>query len=129
MNYTRRLNDGEGLRVDVRELDKITSFDEYQLQTSRTAIYPTDRSIEYLALGLASEAGEVAGVVKKWLRDDTPEAEFDEKILKEMGDTMWYLSQLHNELDYLMSVTAAENINKLRARQENHTLGGSGDNR
>jgi len=111
------------------EINEITYFDDYQVATARTAIYPKEKALEYLALGLASEAGEVAGVVKKFLRDDTPKMEFDEKILKELGDTMWYLSQLHNELDYLMSVTAAENINKLRSRQDRNKLQGSGDDR
>lgn len=44
----------------------------YQAFTRTTAIYPEDRTLEYLGLGLASEAGEVAGVVKKWIRDETP---------------------------------------------------------
>ena len=42
---------------------------EYQLNAKETAIYPKKRCLEYLALGLSSESGEVAGKIKKLLRD------------------------------------------------------------
>jgi NTP pyrophosphatase (non-canonical NTP hydrolase) len=107
----------------------IYTFDDYQDRTPATAVYPKEKAIEYLALGLASEAGEVAGVVKKFIRGDTTQHDFELKILDELGDTLWYLSQLHNELDYRMNVTAEENIKKLRDRQQRDTLKGSGDDR
>ena len=44
--------------------------DEYLQFTRTTAIYPKDRELEYLGLGLASEAGEVCGKLKKVIRDD-----------------------------------------------------------
>ena len=43
---------------------------EYQEFTKTTAVYPPSKAIEYLALGLTSEAGEVAGVIKRYLRGD-----------------------------------------------------------
>jgi hypothetical protein len=46
-------------------------FSDYQKQSRRTAIYPNaGNDIVYPALGLVSEAGEVAGKVKKILRDE-----------------------------------------------------------
>ena len=53
-------------------------FDQYQQETNRTAIYKNKISLEsnhinYVVLGLCSEAGEVAGVLKKILRDDDGE--------------------------------------------------------
>jgi hypothetical protein len=35
--------------------------DHYQAETAKTAIYPESQKASYLALGLASEAGEVWG--------------------------------------------------------------------
>lgn len=110
---------------------KIYDFDDYQDQAASTAIYPSDKAVEYLALGAASEGGEIAGVVKKFLRDDAGLVtdEFIEKIRKECGDTMWYIAMLHNELGISMHATAIQNIHKLRERQERGVLKGSGDNR
>ena len=47
---------------------------EYQEKTMSTAIYPeagtgSDMEIFYLSLGITSEAGEIAGKVKKYIRD------------------------------------------------------------
>ena len=36
------------------------SFEEYQVEADKTAIYPDEHKIVYPALGLAGEAGEVA---------------------------------------------------------------------
>ena len=37
----------------------------YQTQAKKTAIFPANKALEYLSLGLAGEAGEVANKVKK----------------------------------------------------------------
>ena len=44
-------------------------FDDYQKAARRTAIYADRHRVVYPALGLASEAGEVAGKIKKVLRE------------------------------------------------------------
>lgn len=109
------------------QYEEIDEFDDYQFKTHETAVYPEENAIEYLTLGLVNEAGEVAGVVKKFLRGDYTELERDEKLYKELGDVMWYLSELHNCLNIMMSITAAENINKLADRKERGVLKGDGD--
>ena len=43
---------------------------EYCERTEDTAIYPKEKRLEYLAMGLAGEAGEVANLVKKYIRGD-----------------------------------------------------------
>ena len=42
---------------------------DYQVWTRTTAIYPKEKALDYLGLGLCSEAGEVAGKLKKKIRD------------------------------------------------------------
>ena len=48
--------------------------------------------INYYFLGLVEEAGEVAGLRKRFLRD---EGNIDRNILvKELGDVLWYVAQV-----------------------------------
>jgi len=101
-------------------------FDHYQRKTQETAIYPEDKALEYLALGLNGEAGEVAEKVKKHIRDGK---ELDEDFAKELGDVPWYLTRLVDELDADMSEVAEANLDKLFDRKERDKIQGSGDNR
>lgn len=112
------------------------TWDDYQLATAGVAIYPeanegTERALTYVTLGLTNEAGEVAGKFKKVIRDDNGEMS-DEKIagvVAEIGDVLWYASQLANELGVSLEAIAQANVDKLLGRKERGTIGGSGDNR
>lgn len=101
-------------------------FDWFQNECMKTAIYPKQQGLSYTALGLASEAGEYAGKIKKGLRD----GEFnDQAAASELGDVLWYVATAAQELGYDLSEIAHEVIRKLRDRQERGVLKGSGDNR
>jgi len=104
----------------------VTDFTHYQEKTVQTAIYPEDQALEYLALGLNGEAGEVAEKVKKHIRDGK---ELDEDFAKELGDVLWYLTRLVDELNADMSDVAQQNLDKLLDRKERDKLSGSGDHR
>lgn len=104
----------------------VTDFTHYQEKTSETAIYPEDQALEYLALGLNGEAGEVAEKIKKHIRDGK---ELDEDFAKELGDVLWYLTRLVDELDSDMSDVAQSNLDKLFDRKERDKIQSSGDNR
>jgi len=67
------------------------TFEEYQAAAAEFAIYPKDREREYLSLGLISEVGELAGKVKKEIRDGV---DLTEAILAEIGDCCWYAGQI-----------------------------------
>ena len=102
------------------------TFSRYQDQTGKTAVYPKETPLQYLALGITGEAGEVAEKIKKKERD----GELDEEDLsKEIGDVLWYISQLASELDKDLGEIAEENIEKLQDRNERDQISGSGDNR
>ena len=106
-------------------------MDEYQAAARQTAIYGERFKGVYPALGLASEAGEVAGKVKKVLRDQ--EGEFDpssiEAIADELGDVLWYVAVLASDLGLSLDKIASENLGKLRSRQARGRLSGEGDRR
>ena len=110
------------------------NFTDYQRAAHSTAIYPANRAMEYLCLGLASEAGEVAGVWKKVLRDaaEMTGNTVDEslaKLIKESGDVLWYIAELCTATGVSMEDVAAQNIAKLKSRMERGVIAGSGDNR
>lgn len=108
------------------------TFDEYQKESAKTAVYPKlMHGSVYPALGLAGEAGEVAEKIKKLVRDDEGRVTEGKKadIKKELGDVLWYVSQIASEFELGLGGIAAGNISKLQDRQKRGKLKGSGDNR
>lgn len=109
-------------------------LNEYQKKAIFTAVYPKDYKIVYPALGLGEESGEVLGKVKKWLRgDDGIQGEMSEErresLKYELGDVLWYLSVLANDLGWELEDVAKSNIEKLSSRKDRGVLHGNGDNR
>lgn len=102
----------------------LISAHEYQEKCRTTAIYPKKDAIAYLSLGLVSEAGEVAGKVKKQIRDGT-----QSNIASEIGDVLWYCAMLASELNVNLGKIMEDNLYKLNDRKTRGTLQGSGDNR
>ena len=102
------------------------TFDEYQKQAVTTAIYNIEHQVTYPAMGLANEAGEVLGKVKKIIRDGVYDRA---EIAKEVGDVLWYAAALCRDLDVSMGEVAQMNLDKLKDRQERGVLTGNGDNR
>ena len=94
-------------------------FKTYQKQARLTAQYPNLGSNNiYPTLGLVGEAGEVAEKVKKVIRDKN--GIFDEEakkgIKKELGDVLWYISNLCNEFNFELEEVALQNLEKLKLR-------------
>tara|TARA_R100001460_G_scaffold27881_6_gene55920 strand:+ start:3693 stop:4067 length:375 start_codon:yes stop_codon:yes gene_type:complete len=85
----------------------------------------------YATTGLCDESGEVAGKVKKLVRDSegvfTPE--FRSAIAAELGDVLWYLSDICTVLELNLADVAKGNLAKLKDRQDRGVLKGSGDSR
>lgn len=111
---------------------KLSRFNDYQSESRKTwRLVHTDHAIVYPTLGLANEAGEVAGKVKKIFRDKDGKlsAEDREALKSELGDVLWYLAQICTELDLTLEEVAEANLEKLFSRQNRNQIGGSGDNR
>lgn len=112
------------------------TLDEYQ-----TAVGATDKATKvydesgrelfgmYNALGLNGEAGEAAEKIKKYARDGGDPGLVRTALLKELGDTLWYLAAVARNWGLTLEEVATTNLEKLRGRKERGTLGGSGDNR
>lgn len=103
-------------------------LNEYQALARTTAIY---NNKIYPILGLAGEAGEVCEKFKKNIRDNNGVVteEFILAVKKELGDTLWYISNIATDLDISLEDIAQTNINKLQSRKERGVIQGSGDNR
>lgn len=111
---------------------KFKDFDEYQGFCKSTAVYPKiGKSFVYPLIGLQGEVGEVSEKIKKLFRDDKGKLSKEKRneIIKELGDVMWYISQLSTEFGVKFSDVIKGNIEKLSSRQKRNVLHGSGDNR
>jgi NTP pyrophosphatase (non-canonical NTP hydrolase) len=111
---------------------KLDDFNAYQRESRKTwSLIHTDHAIVYPTLGLTNEAGEVAGKVKKIFRDKGGQiSDADREALKqELGDVLWYLTQICTELDITLQEVAEANIEKLFSRLERNQIRGDGDHR
>ena len=104
------------------------AFDDYQEWAKSKAVY-NEEYIMYPVLGLVSEAGEVAGKFKKILREPNDHGLTKKDIAKEIGDVLWYVAVLSNDLGYTLGQIVEINKEKLESREKRNTLKGSGDDR
>jgi NTP pyrophosphatase (non-canonical NTP hydrolase) len=107
---------------------------EFQKAATETATYRGRGSflgLIYCGLGLCGEAGEVAEKLKKIFREDEGEVSPEKKveIEKELGDVLWYVAMICDELGIRLDDVGRGNIVKLRSRMKRGVLYGSGDNR
>lgn len=109
------------------------NMNDYQQKARATVIYPAfgGAGWVYPALGLAGEAGEIANKLKKVVRDTNGQvsAETKQALKEELGDALWYISQLAHELGFKLDEVAQANIDKLASRSERGKITGSGDQR
>lgn len=107
------------------------NLNDYQREAMKTAEYPKEHGLYYVALGLAGEAGEISNQAKKILRDDNNilTNKRAEAMVKELGDVLWYVAMVADELDVDLEEVAKINIEKLTKRDEAGTIKGDGDNR
>ena len=118
--------------VTDRSTSDAFDLSAYQEAAATTgAPIATDHPIVYPTLGLANEAGEVAGKVKKIFRDrqGVITDEDREALTLELGDVLWYLSELCTRLGIRLEDVAARNIAKLADRESRGVLRGDGDMR
>lgn len=88
--------------------------DLYQLDAMRTAASTNKKARLYHGvLGLASEAGEVTGILQKTYQGHDFAADH---MVKECGDCLWMIAEILDAIGVPMSVCMEQNIAKLKAR-------------
>lgn len=97
---------------------RFAGADLFQVESIRTdwPDWPAriDDGIIHAALGLASEAGEIAGLVQKWQGQGHPLDR--EAILGELGDALWFAAKLARMFNARLSDVMLANVDKLAAR-------------
>ena len=89
---------------------------EYQELCKRTAKKFEDKKEEAMTwgLGIAGEAGDVAGCIKKVFAHENESIK--EGIRENIGDTLWYAAMICNFFNWDMQEILEENIKKLKER-------------
>ncbi|MBR3253618.1 nucleoside triphosphate pyrophosphohydrolase family protein [Candidatus Saccharibacteria bacterium] len=112
------------------------NFDDYQKKTTKYDLAKATTDLKAVGfiekvLGLVGEAGETADKIKKILRDKDGIISDEDKdlVVKELGDTLWYIAAISRYLDVPLSEVADGNINKLESRYQRNKLHGEGDKR
>lgn len=119
------------------------NFQRYEDEAIKTAEFKLEDPLLYCLMGMAGEAGETLEKAKKIARKNATyeisafiHANFDcsedchrNKILTEMGDVLWYLSQAARLMGSSLSEVAKMNIDKLASRAKRNVIVGEGDNR
>lgn len=123
----------DDVSVGAKEPPALDDLDAYQRRALETALFPDiggERCL-YPALGLANEAGEVLGKIKKLYRDRGGEVdpEVRDRLRQELGDVLWYVAVLADAFDLRLSEIGGENLSKLADRARRDALHGSGDDR
>lgn len=105
----------ESLERLIMRYPDYEDFNYYQEMAKRTASkLPPQQKLLNWSLGLAGEAGEVCDSVKKYVFHG--HALDHDHMVKELGDILWYLSQMAETLDIDLATIAEKNIAKLKAR-------------
>jgi NTP pyrophosphatase (non-canonical NTP hydrolase) len=121
----------ESIQGKESETENVESLHNYQLFVRSTKVYAEEHHLIYPVLGLVNEAGEVAGKVKKLMRDDDgqlTQERFDD-IVSELGDVLWYVTAVADDLGVSISDVFYENFVKIKSRAQRGVIKGNGDNR
>jgi len=95
---------------------------QYQKSARRTDQTGSDHVEGQLVsvLGILGEAGDLATIFKKRLRDGDNYTVFPEQFSEELGDILWYLATLCSKLDLSLEQVARQNLKKTTARWRTH---------
>lgn len=130
-------------------------LNEYQRAAMATRL-PSSNNFSYMMFGLIEEVGELSGKISKGIRKGISSIGLDgdlaeqvgtaetkandiyffdnayeqrDSIKKELGDVMWMVAGLADQLGWSLEEVCRENLSKLADRQKRGVVDGSGDNR
>jgi NTP pyrophosphatase (non-canonical NTP hydrolase) len=93
------------------------TLDVYQRRAAETDVEDQTDDPAIPLLGLAGEVGSLIAEFKKKRRPDgVPYSGFEEVLVTELGDILWYLAALARRVGVPLSAVATRNLQKTRAR-------------
>ena len=92
-------------------------LNEYQLEAQRTlqTIKP-EYDLVVPLLGISGEVGELLNAYKKRIRDGDAHIRFSDQVAEELGDILWYLSDIATKFGLSLDDVALKNLNKVNDR-------------
>ena len=100
--------------MELNEYQRLANQTDQQPETDNLQTGP--RSILVPLLGMAGEVGELLGEHKKWLRDGDSYKLFPERVKEELGDLLWYLTNVATKHGLTLEEVADFNLAKTRRR-------------
>jgi len=95
---------------------KLNEYQEHALRTHNEEL-GTVQALANYALGLNGEAGEVADQIKKGIFHGHEMNRHE--LAKELGDCLWYISNLSHMAGFTLEQVAQMNVTKLMRRYPN----------
>lgn len=125
-------------------------MNEYAERAMSTCLDTSENDI-YAITGLTAEVGEINDKIAKWVRKGwinfennnwktnlenvpvafDPAKEFDpiHELALELGDVLWFVALMAEQIGYPLGVIAEMNLKKLASRKERGVIDGAGDHR
>ena len=100
--------------MEINEYQRLANQTDQQPENESLEADP--RSIMIPLLGMAGEVGELLGEHKKWLRDGESYKLFPERVKEELGDLLWYLSNVATKHGLTLEEVAEFNLYKTGRR-------------
>ena len=100
--------------MELNKYQRLANQTDQQPEESNLEADP--RSIMVPLLGMAGEVGELLGEHKKWLRDGDSYKLFPERVKEELGDLLWYLSNVATKHGLTLEEVAEFNLSKTGRR-------------
>jgi NTP pyrophosphatase (non-canonical NTP hydrolase) len=109
------------------------TFEDYQLAAQGTDQVPLssiesplarERALMVPLLGLAGESGSLLTEYKKWLREGDAYILFKDQIAEELGDVLWYVTNLASKAGLTLEDVATRNLKKIHDRWRTTEEGG-----
>lgn len=94
---------------------KLSEYQERAKQSNQVAGHDEKSKLVPL-LGLAGEVGSLLSEYKKYLRDGGAHQRFNDQIAEDLGDLLWYISNVATKFGLDLEVVATANLEKVRGR-------------